>query len=521
MESYGDEHTPRGRSDNGDRGECGMKSTEEVMEILEAFDLTGSARSAAELSGCSHHTVARYVALREEPELNRMKQSRNRLVDPHLQKVEEWIERSHGKIRADVVHEKLLALGYRGSERTTRRAVAKSKAAWKVGERRVYRPWIPEPGMWFQWDWGWGPKIGGRQTYLYCAWLAWSKFRVVIPTWDRTMATLVRCLDRTLRAFGGVPTYGLTDNEKTVTMDHVAGLPVRNPQLLAAARHYGLSIATCAPADPETKGGVEATVRIAKADLVPADANLKGDYSRFADLEAACRAFCDEVNRRVHRTTQRRPVEMLAEEQVRLHPVSADPYTVVFGETRVVNWCSLVSFGSVPYSVPYQLRSRTVWVREEGDEIVVVHMDEDGPKEVARHERSTPGHPRVNPDHYPPGSGGPLARRPRAANPQEEAFLAIGEGARAWLVEAAAAGVHRIPTKIVEVLALAQLYGAEAVDRALSAAAQARRFDAEGLPQILDHQRAEGAGGDQHKDVTVAPEAHSLQPGTGAWRWAG
>jgi len=33
-----------------------MKSREEIMEILEAFDLTHSFRDAAELVGCSHHT---------------------------------------------------------------------------------------------------------------------------------------------------------------------------------------------------------------------------------------------------------------------------------------------------------------------------------------------------------------------------------------------------------------------------------------------------------------------------------
>ena len=35
------------------------------MEVLEAFDLTGSLRDAARLAGCSHHNVARYVAARE------------------------------------------------------------------------------------------------------------------------------------------------------------------------------------------------------------------------------------------------------------------------------------------------------------------------------------------------------------------------------------------------------------------------------------------------------------------------
>lgn len=38
-----------------------MKSAEEIMEILQTFDLTGSLRDAAELAGCSHHTVARHV----------------------------------------------------------------------------------------------------------------------------------------------------------------------------------------------------------------------------------------------------------------------------------------------------------------------------------------------------------------------------------------------------------------------------------------------------------------------------
>ena len=36
-----------------------VKSREEIMNMLEAFDLTGSFRDAGELAGCSHHTVAR------------------------------------------------------------------------------------------------------------------------------------------------------------------------------------------------------------------------------------------------------------------------------------------------------------------------------------------------------------------------------------------------------------------------------------------------------------------------------
>ncbi len=256
-----------------------MKHAQETMEILEAFDLTRSYRDAAELAGCDHHTVASYVAARDEGRLTAAPARRERLIDAFAAKLEEWMEASHGKLRADVAHDKLTAMGYSGSERTTRRAVAAARVAWRAGHRRIHRPWVPEPGLWFQWDYGTGALVDGVATWLYCAWLAWSRFRVVIPIRDKTLPTVVACIDATLRRLGGCPTYGLTDNEKTVTVDHVARVAIRNPAMVAAAGHYGLTVVTCAPADAPTKGGSEATVRIAKADLVPTDANLLGAYA--------------------------------------------------------------------------------------------------------------------------------------------------------------------------------------------------------------------------------------------------
>ena len=171
------------------------KSGREIMEIFEAFDLTGTAWSAAQLTGCDAKTVARYVAVRDAGGDPLAKTARPRLIDGFMDKVEELVDRSKGKIRADVAHRKLAAMGYRGSERSTRRAVAEVKRAWHAGRRRRYRPWIPEPGMWLQWDWGDGPRIGGRKTQLFAAWLAWSRFRVVIPAWDQQLGTLTWCLD--------------------------------------------------------------------------------------------------------------------------------------------------------------------------------------------------------------------------------------------------------------------------------------------------------------------------------------
>ena len=87
------------------------------MEILAAFDLMGSFHAAADAAGCSHHTVARVVAERDAGGA-RPRSCRPRLVDEFLPKIEEWVEKSNGKIRADVAHDKLVAMGFPGSGRS-------------------------------------------------------------------------------------------------------------------------------------------------------------------------------------------------------------------------------------------------------------------------------------------------------------------------------------------------------------------------------------------------------------------
>ncbi|WP_285509990.1 IS21 family transposase [Actinokineospora sp. NBRC 105648] len=489
-----------------------MKTSREIMEILEAYDLTGSYRAAAELAGCDHHTVARYVQLREAGQSPVAREHRARPIDEYLEKIEELVVRSGGRVRADVVHERISAMGFAGGERTTRREVARVKQRFQAGQRRVFRPWITEPGLWLQWDWGEGPRIGGRRTSLWCAWLAWSRFRVVIPVWDKTLPTIVSCLDTTLRRIGGVPTYALTDNEKTVSVDHVARIAVRNPEIVEVGRHYGMTIRTCVPADPQSKGGSEATVRIAKADLVPTEANLLDEYRKFGELETACREFCEQVNDRPHRETRRRPVEALAEERTRLHPVPAQAFTVAFGTTRRVNWDCTISVEGVRYSVPHELVDTRVWARFHGDELIVTTVGQDGPAEVARHTRSTPGTPVISGEHYPARENKDGDRVPKATSAEEAAFLALGPGAASWLVEAAAAGARRIRPKMAEAVALAKLHPAAEVDQALGTAAIAGRFAENDLIRILAHQ-----AGREQAEPTGAGEAHSLQPGTSAW----
>jgi len=482
------------------------------MEILAAYDLTGSYRKAAELAGCDHHTVRRYVQLRGTGHDPAARVPRAKMMDAFLPKIEELVEKSHGKIGADQVHKILVAMGFTGTDRTTRRAVAAAKESYRSGYRRVHRPWVTEPALWMQWDWGEGPRLGDRRTSLWCAWLAWSRFRVVIPVLDKTVPSIAACLDASFRAFGGVPTYCLTDNEKTVTTAHIATIPVRNPEIVPIARYYGTVIRTCMPADPASKGGAENAVKIAKRDLVPTGVNLRPAYGSFGELEQACDEFMAEVNTRIHRETRRTPVEMLGEERFRLHQVPEHPYTAALGTTRQVHEKdSTIRVEQVRYSVPHRHAGRQVFVRWHGEELVVTAIVDGIPAEIARHRRSTPGTPVIVDEHYPESARGVRVPRPQSA--AEEAFLSIGEGATAWLEEAASTGVRGIRAKMAEAVSLAKLRGAAQVDRALGTAAMAGRFSDSDLRSILEHQAyQEGPA-----SPTRASESHSLQPGTSAW----
>ena len=175
------------------------------MEILEAYDLTGSLRGAAALAGCDHKTVARLVAAREAAGGGLPGRARRRpLVDPFAEKIEELVDRSRARIRADEAHGDAGrdglsgvgahdAAGGRGGEaplaaRARAADAAVDPAAGVVAAVGLRRRAARSPGA---------------RTVLFCAWLAWSRFRVVVPLRDKTLPIVVIGLDRTLRRFGG------------------------------------------------------------------------------------------------------------------------------------------------------------------------------------------------------------------------------------------------------------------------------------------------------------------------------
>jgi transposase len=460
-----------------------MKSGREQVEIVALYEELGSYRAVGSIVGCDHKTVKRYVELAGELGQLAPVARRARVTDDFVELIRERIEQTRGRVTARRLLRLVRAAGYQGSERSLRRAVAAEKRSFRermAAAGRVYRPWLSAPGDWLLCDWGSAGTVetaaGPRPLSFFTSVLGYSRHRQLTFSCSERFPALAIGLASNLEQIGGVPAQVLFDNPRTVTARHVAGAAVLNPELVRLAQHYRFRPHTAVPADPESKGKVEAVVRFSKSDLIP--------FEGFASLDeanAAGRAWCLEVNAEPHGETKRPPAALLESERPLLRPLPALRPALACGEQRKVDRLATIRFCSARYSVPHRLVGTAVAVSATDRELTVLA----GGVPVAHHPLLAPGECSIQDAHYPtPPPSGTRPLRPRTDS--ERAFLALGEQADRYLRAAAAQGTARLTERIDEALALAATRGEEPARQALARAARFLRFARGDLEAIAD-----------------------------------
>ena len=175
----------------------------------------------------------------------------------------ERVEKTQGRISAKRLLPKAKVAGYVGSARNFRRLVARAKREWRRGHHRGRRPGVWTPGDMLIIDWG---VEGGLQ--VFCAVLAWSRFRFVRFAADERATTTLRLLAECFEVLGGVPAAVLADRMGCLKAGVVANVVVPTPDYVRFATYYGFRPDFCEAADPESKGMVENLVGYAKGDLM-------------------------------------------------------------------------------------------------------------------------------------------------------------------------------------------------------------------------------------------------------------
>jgi transposase len=443
------------------------------MDIISAYREAGTFRGAAVISGTTHKTVKRVIARHEAGVGAPERGPRGHNYDGVAVLVAERVEKTSGRISAKRLLPAARAAGYAGSPRNFRRLVAARKQLWRRDHHRGRRPAVWSPGEHLVIDWG-----AEKGLHVFCAVLAWSRFRFVRFAADERSGTTLALLAECFEILGGVPGKVLADRMGCLKGGVVANVVVPAPEYLRIAAHYGFRPDFCQAADPESKGIAENLVGYAKADLMVPQV----PFGDLAAANVAAAAWCAEVNGVMHSEICAVPAEQLVIERELLAPLPSLRASIGRLVTRKVDRLSCVRFGSARYSVPVRLIGTQVGVRTDDGRLLAV-VAATG-EVVAEHVLVAPGEASVRDEHY----GGPRPAPQRAVRPKtaaEKAFCALGPVAEAFITGAAAAGHTRLGPELAELNTLRAAHGDDAFAAALDRAVAFCRWHAADVRSIL------------------------------------
>lgn len=314
-----------------------------------------------------------------------------------------------------------------------------------------------------------------RRLSFFVMVLAYSRQMYVEFTLSQTMEHF---LQAHVNAFNtlGVPHRVMLDNLRSAVLQHARGeAPVFNPRYLDFARHYGFEPVACAPAKGNEKGRVERGVGYVKGNFL-AGLELPG----MAALNPAVKVWLEAVaNVRLHRETQRRPVDLWVEERAHLQPVNPNPFDV--GRVLVVRASRQfrVSFEANRYSVPARFAGALLTLKAYPNRLCVYH----GEELVARHSRCFDRHQDIEDPDHPKAL---VAQRRHARDAQMlKRFLGLSPDApkyHAGLLERRGNALAHVR----KIVALADIHGDDAVRRALADALAFDAYSSEYITNLIE-----------------------------------
>lgn len=206
------------------------------MDIIAAYRQVGTYRGAAAMCGTTHKTVRRVVERAESGGKRPERIRRGRNYDSVADLIADRVRATSGRISAKRLLPAARAAGYQGSPRNFRRLVADAKQDWRRNHHRGRRPAVWAPGEVLAIDWG---SMG--TLHVFCAVLAWSRFRFVRFAVNEKAETTLALLAECFEVLGGVPKTVLADRMGCLKGGVVANRVVPAADYVRFAAHYPLT----------------------------------------------------------------------------------------------------------------------------------------------------------------------------------------------------------------------------------------------------------------------------------------
>jgi transposase len=266
-----------------------------------------------------------------------MQRLRQRILKPYERLIEVWYE-EFPQLKATQVYQRLRGYGFSGCYET----VCIGTRRFRVRKRESYHELDFLPGECAQIDWlevrfPWGVAYGFGMI------LAYSRYLYVRFYPRQSLEFFLEGHIEAFREIGGVAHQNWYDNLKSVVIKRSPELKL-NAQFLDFARHFGFSIHLCNPYRANEKGRIERALR----DL--RDWLRINRFENLKELNQKTSLWRIERNKRIHRATQKAPVEALKEERLKALPaIGYKPYRFV---PASIGKTAFVEFETNRYSVP-------------------------------------------------------------------------------------------------------------------------------------------------------------------------
>ena len=448
-----------------------MISYETFCQIRHLRDRDGLNRAqiAEELS-LDLRTVGKW--LDEKQFRPRKKSDRASKLDPFKSTIIKMIE-TH-PYSAKQIFQRIQEEGFSGGYTIVRDYVSKMRPKRSA----AYLKLAFAPGECAQVDWGsFGVITTGetrRRLSFFVMVMCYSRMMYLEFTVSQTMEHWLGCHQNALRFFGGVPKKIMVDNLKSAVIKRTIGqAPVFNQRYLDFANHHGFAIVPCGVAKGNEKGRVESGVGYVKKNF------LNGlTMPSLEALQRAGREWLDNTaNQRIHGETRKKPVEMFVEERLNLLPVQEYDCAAIMPLRASSQF--RISLDSNRYSVPAEFANCKLTGKIYPDRICIYDQE----KLIARHRRSYDRHQDFeNPDH----PKALLAHRRKAHNQQIlKRFLTISPKAQIFYQKLEDRRMNPL-THIRKIVALSEIYGPEAVSRAINDALVFAAFSSEYIANLLE-----------------------------------
>lgn len=422
-----------------------------------------------------HHderTVRRCLAAKQF--MPRKSVRRPSVIDPFKDTVVRMIESY--PYTAQQVLQRLREEGFSGGYTVVKKFIRKVRPK----KEKAYLTLAFAPGECAQVDWGsYGSiRVGEttRRLSFFVMVLCYSRQMYLEFTVSQTMEHFLGCHQNAFRAFGGIPKRIMVDNLKSAVLKRTPGeAPLFNPRYSEFAAYHGFSISPCGVAKGNEKGRVENAVGYVKKNFL-AGAELPD----FVAMGPAAQQWLDTVaNVRIHGETRQKPVDMLFTELPHLQPLPLHPYDIAQISSVRASPQFRVALDSNRYSVPARLAGQLLTMKAYPDRLCFYYEE----RLIARHSRSY----ERNRDFEDPDHPKELIAQRKKARDQKSMhrFLSLSHCSLEYYRELDKrhlnAGIH-----IRKIMALAEIYGDEAVACALADAMKLHAIGSDYIANILE-----------------------------------